>query len=98
MPKLNHNINYLAYRTYPKPNGKTYHAKDLNNEEKVIQLFDYCQIIEAIITKDGWNFLTSKYGMEKLFSLNQKSGWFDCSTIEEFKEFIVINTVNVPNG
>lgn len=81
-------MEYLAYRKYPEPKGTTYYTSDLNIEEKVIQLFDYCQIAEAIITKEGWSFLVNTYGIKKLFELNNISGWMDCDTISEYKLYI----------
>lgn len=78
----------LAYRIYPKPKGTHYFKSDLDTEEKVIMLFDYCQILQAIITKEGWDFLIHTYGIEKVFELNNTSGWIDCETIQEFKEDI----------
>lgn len=78
----------LAYRKYPKPKGTTYYQSNLNSEQKIIQLFDYCQILEAIITKKGWIFLIETFGIKKLFELNNTSGWQDCDSISEFKLYI----------
>jgi len=78
----------LAYRRYPDPNGTNYFENDLDTEQKVIELFDYCQILEAIITKKGWEFLLGKYGIKKVFELNNLSGWMDSKTVKEFEEDI----------
>ena len=48
----------LAFRRFPEPNGVEYFAEDLNSEQNVIELFDYCQILEAIIYENGWHYLT----------------------------------------
>lgn len=74
----------LAYYIYPLPKGTEYTKEDLKNENKVEELFDYCQILEGVITKEGWNYLIEEYGYEKLFYINNKSGWFDCDTLEEY--------------
>lgn len=74
----------LAYRIYPAPQGKSYYRDDLNSAEQVVQLFDYCQILEAIIYTEGWDYLIDHFGYEKLFELNSTSGWKDCNNIEEF--------------
>lgn len=73
----------LAIYVYPVPYGTSYHSLDLSRYEKVVELFDYCQILEAAISKSGWDFLIAHYGYEQLFSINQESGWFDCSSIEQ---------------
>lgn len=78
----------LAYRRYPEPKGTSYFKSDLETEEKVIEIFDFCQILEAIITKEGWLFLLEKYGTKKLFELNNLSGWKDCESLKEFEEDI----------
>lgn len=83
----------LAYRRFPEPKGVEYFAEDLDSEQNVIELFDYCQILEAIIYENGWYYLNEKYGVKKLFELNQKSGWLDCETIEEFLEDMKIHSV-----
>jgi hypothetical protein len=78
----------LAYRKYPEPKGTDYFKNDLDTEQKVIELFDYCQILEAIVTKEGWEFLLDKYGLKKVFELNNLSGWIDCESLKEFEEDI----------
>jgi hypothetical protein len=56
----------------------------LNTEKNIEELFDYCQILEAIIYPAGWDFLIKRFGIEKLFAINSKSGWLDCSSAEEY--------------
>ncbi len=48
------------------------------------ELFDYCQILEAYITKQGWAFLIEHYGYEKLYEIDKKSGWLGDDTLEEY--------------
>lgn len=76
----------LAYRIYPKPQGTSYYEEDLLDEQKVLELFDYCQILEASIFKEGWEFLIKQFGIEKLFELNQISGWLDVNDLSEFRD------------
>lgn len=73
---------------YPEPGGKTYDESELKNPHKVVELFDYCQILLAYITKSGWDFLINHYGYKELFKLNKKSEWLDCNTIEEYVDCI----------
>jgi hypothetical protein len=74
----------LAYRIYPAPEGTSFYEDDLCTSSKVECLFDYCQILEAIIFKAGWDYLVETYGYIKLFEINRKSGWHDVQSIEEF--------------
>ena len=78
----------LAFYMYPEPKGTRYFEDDLNNEDTVEILFDYCSLWYAIIYKEGWEFLIGYYGYQKLFEINEKSGWIDASTIEEFVDEI----------
>lgn len=79
----------LAYYHYPFDSNqdfKEYTREDLMIPERVEELFDCCQIIEAYITKSGWGFLIDYYGYEKLYEIDKKSGWFDEDTLESFIE------------
>lgn len=53
-----------------------------------MRLFDYMQILLAVISKEGWSYLIQKYGYEQLFKINKKNGWIDCESINEFIEWI----------
>ena len=67
----------LACRIYPLPNGTNYFEKDLIVRNKVIELFDYCQIFEAIIYDIGWEFLFKNYSLKELIDIDKESSWFD---------------------
>ena len=65
----------LAYYHYPfvqNQNYREYIKDDLMKLEVVEELFDYCQILEAYITKKGWEFLIDYYGYEKLYEIDKK--------------------------
>jgi hypothetical protein len=76
----------LAWRKYPEPTGKDYYAEDLVSPLIVEELFDYCQILEATIWEKGWQFLIDTYSLRELFEINQQSGWFPATTLEEYKQ------------
>ena len=78
----------IAYRIYPLPSGTKYTEEDIKTIDDVVRLFDYCQILEANISKDGWNYLIDRFGFNELFEADKRSGWFDCTSIEEFTEVI----------
>lgn len=63
---------------------KEYSKEELMNPSVVQQVFDYCQILEGHITYSGWLFLVKQYGYERLYDIDQKSGWFDSTSLEEF--------------
>lgn len=87
----------LAFYIYPVPHGTRFSRDDLSREGQVIILFDYCQILEAVISKQGWNFLIDFYGYEQLFYMNRKSDWLDCSTVEEFIFEVESEKANAPD-
>jgi hypothetical protein len=77
----------LAYYHYPfvdNRNYREYTEADLSDSGTVEELFDYCQILEASITKKGWAFLIAHYGYEKLFEIDSISGWHLDDTLEEY--------------
>ncbi|KKO54659.1 hypothetical protein [Paenibacillus sp. DMB20] len=78
----------MAFRVFPEPKGTIYYYSDLIDKEKVEQLFDYCQILEANIFKEGWELLITYHGFKTLFEINEKSGWFDCENLDEYKLYV----------
>lgn len=74
----------IAYRIYPLPNGTIYFEEDIKTLDDVIGIFDYCQIMEAMISKKGWDYLIKKFGVEGLFQANKKSEWLDSNSMEDF--------------
>lgn len=80
----------VAFRIYPLPDGKVYTEEDIKNLEDVVELFDYCQIYEAMISKEGWDYLIDTFGMEMLYEADKKSGWFSADSLEEFKSCIAL--------
>lgn len=92
----------LAWRKYPEPIGGNYYSHSLQKEFDVRILFDYCQILEAIIFSDGWDFLISKYGLKKLYEIDKISGWFEWNSQEEWLESILyqalISGMNIQTG
>ena len=73
----------LAFYVYPLPYGTKYGKKELSDRAKVLEIFDYCQILLGVIYKNGWDFLVHHYGYPELFLISKESGWLDCSTLEE---------------
>jgi len=56
----------LAIYVFPGHNDRVYLKEDLLDHNKVIEVFDYCQIAIAFITKAGWSFLIDYYGHESM--------------------------------
>lgn len=73
----------LAWRKYPEPKGENYFKQDLQYRFKVIELFDYCQILEAVIFNKGWEFLFETYGLKEIIKIDKESSWFDYEDIGE---------------
>ena len=45
----------LACKIYPMPKGTEYTELDLKNPCKVVELFEYCGILEGLITKEEFD-------------------------------------------
>lgn len=76
----------LAYRIYPEPDGYSYFEEDLQDEHDVRMLFDYCQIMEAVIWIPGWEYLIAKFGYFRLHEIDKQSGWLGSPSPEEYIE------------
>ncbi|MBR5364353.1 MAG: hypothetical protein IK134_13650 [Oscillospiraceae bacterium] len=78
----------VAFRVFPRPNGYVYTEADFQTLKDAEHLFDYCQILMAMISKAGWDFLIEKFGIEGLYKADRDSGWYDCETLAEYAEWV----------
>ncbi len=67
----------MAWYQYPEPQGKEYSEQEVENRSIVQEIFDYCQINLAVISKHGWKKIIHFHGIDVILEINQKSGWFD---------------------
>ena len=72
----------LAWSQTPAPRGTSYFLRDLQDAEKVIELFAHAHLSLARITREGWRFLWFQYGLEGLLTLNRYAEWFDADDDE----------------
>lgn len=87
----------LAFYIYPLPKGIEYTKEQLNDVNKVEELFDYEQILEACITKKGWEYLLNEHGYETLFKIDSKSGWHNAEDINDFIIYVEMEKNHAPN-
>jgi len=73
---MNSSVSSAWYR-WPEPNSTNYFEADLRDPREVKELFDYCQILLANITKEGCRFLIKTHGFSGLLAINKAGGWFD---------------------
>ena len=78
---------------YPEPVGKHYYEQDLLKPGVVEEVFDYCQLLLAHISREGWQFLLTNYSMSQLIEIDKKSGWFQPCSDGEFKNGIEYNAL-----
>lgn len=86
--------NRLACYIYPMPKGTEYTELDLKNPSKVVELFEYCGILEGLITKEGWKFLINLYGYEKLYEMNRQTDWHEFENVEDYVNW-VLNEIDI---
>ena len=79
----------LARYDYPLPDGKPYYVRDLEDPNGVEEVFDYCQILLAVIYPIGWRFLFKNYGFEGLHEINECSRWLDGDNKQEIFEWFI---------
>jgi len=90
---LNSESEILALNINPAPKGFELFESDLNEEIKILKLFDSCQILQSIIYPKGWEYLLKKYGLIKLYEIDLESGWFDTDNKKEWLESILYNSL-----
>lgn len=79
---------YYHYPFVPNQDYREYTQAELQDPAIVEELFDYCQILQAYITKKGWAFLIEHHGYETLYEIDKRSGWIDADTLEEYREWV----------
>ena len=67
--------------------------RDSKFESQVCGLFDYCQILEAIILAKGWKFLFNQYGLKGLLSIDSKSGWLQDEDLGDWISGIIYHSL-----
>ena len=72
-------IDYLAWYMYPQPGGTSYTEQQLKDPVVVEQLFDYCHIGHAVVSRRGWEIMVCAHGVDGLLEINRRSGWFQDS-------------------
>ena len=83
----------LAWRKFPEPSGENYTDEQLCEKQKVIELFDYCQVLEAVIFDKGWKYLFDKYGLKGIIEIDSKSQWMNDEDIGEWITSIFFNSL-----
>ena len=83
----------LGWMRYPEPNGTGYFEEDLMDKSKVVELFDYYQILLATIMSKGWKFLFENYGLIGILEIDKESGCFDDGDLGEWIANIYYNSL-----
>ena len=77
--------------------GPGYREEDLRDPALVEELFDYCQILYAVISKEGWDFLLSTHGLEDLYRIDCRSGWHDSPNLAAFRADVEMERTAAPD-
>lgn len=64
--------------------GEILTSCDLLSKRKVIEVFDLCQILQAVIYPHGWKFLFSNYGLKGIIEIDKSSQWLNDKDIGEW--------------
>jgi hypothetical protein len=74
---MKHNSHFLAAHGFPGAAMNEYSAMELSDPGRVEELFDYCQILQGVISARGWRYLLQTHGLAKLLEIDRSSGWLD---------------------
>lgn len=66
----------LAFERFGATIGKNLYAEDLQTEQQVEGAFNLSQIQCLYITGEGWQHLFQRFGIAKLYEIDQLSEWF----------------------
>ena len=69
----------LAWYQLPAPAGTAYFARHLQDAAAVAEIFGHAKVLRAVITRDGWQHLWTRFGLEGLLEINRAAGWFNPS-------------------
>lgn len=67
----------LAWYQYPFPEGTVYFARHLHDAETSIQVFGHASAGAAKVTREGWQFWWSYFGLAGLIQIARRSEGFD---------------------
>ena len=72
---------------------KNYYLNDLETDRQIEMLFDLCQILRANITDIGWKYLFENIGINRMFQIDSRSGWFDTDNEKDWIESVYYNSL-----
>jgi hypothetical protein len=73
----------LARYHYPFPEGTVYFARHLGDADTIVQVFGHACAGAATITREGWQFLWSTFGLAGLTSIAKAGDCFGESVGDE---------------
>ena len=74
---MTRDVNFLAAHGDPRAPLAVYSADELRDPKQVEELFDYCQILQGVISAAGWRHLLEVHGLDALLAIDRRSGWLD---------------------
>ena len=69
--------------------GRTDRPNELDNPNRVAELFADARKLDAELTPHGWRHLWSRYGLDGLIDLARGGGWPEAAADEEVAEALV---------
>ena len=70
-----------------------YTASDLDQPDKIKQLFAACKESQGYITAEGWEYLFSIWDLKELLELDLKTKWFHSGKAEESPAHLVYQSL-----
>lgn len=67
----------LAWYQLPEPAGTVYFERHFQDPDVIAELFSHAKVLRAVITRDGWKYLWSRFGLAGLLEINRIAGWFN---------------------
>lgn len=79
----------LAWYQYPFPEGTVYFARHLQDAETAVQVFGHAVAGAARVTREGWQFLWSYFGLPGLTDIARAAECFEALDDERLADELV---------
>src|SRR3712207_5057913 len=79
----------LAWYQNPFPEGTVYFARHLQHADLAVQVFGHASAGAARVTREGWQFLWSYFGLPGLTGIARAAGVFEEMNDEQLAEELV---------
>ena len=76
-----------------KPQGIKRQGPNIDDPKTVVQLLADARALDAQLSRQGWRYLWSHYGLQGLITFARRSGWPNCDPDDAVAEALVFESL-----